>query len=84
MCMHAYICFQLLLLLALWALKVNLAITISFSLPQTLFGLQHYLDCKDCKEIFKQSLILELKKNPSCIHFINSNKYSCHICLPNC
>lgn len=60
--MCASICFQLFLLLALRALKVNWAITISFSLPQTLFGLQHYLDCKDRKEMFKQSLILELKK----------------------
>lgn len=59
MCMCACLCFQLFLLLSLKVVQVNLVITVSFFLPQTLFVLQHYLDCKDCKEIFKQNLILK-------------------------
>lgn len=81
MCMCTCLCFQLFLQLSLKALQVNLVITISFFLPQTLFVLQYYLDCKDCKEIFKQNLIL--KKILTCINFINTDKYSYHICLPN-
>lgn len=81
MCVHACLCFQLFLLLSLKALQVNLVIAILFFLPQTLFLLLHYLGCKDCKEIFKQNLIL--KEILSCIHFIDINKYSYHICLPN-
>lgn len=80
-CVCACICFQLFLLLSLKALQVNLVIAISFFLPQALFLLLHYLDCKDCKEILKQ--IFFLKKIFSCIHFGNINKYSYHICFPN-
>lgn len=82
MCLCACLCFQLLLLQSLKAVQVNLTITISFFFFHT-----HYLYCNIIwiAKIARKYLnkIWFWKNVLSCIHFINTSKYSYHICLSN-
>lgn len=83
MCVCACLCFQLFLLLSLKAVQVDLVIAISFFLPQTLFLLLHYFNCKDCKEMFKPNLFLKKCSHAFILLISASIPITSALCLPD-